>query len=554
MGVVPKPDTLYLEESRPSNIVWGYSLKAEEQSQAFIDDMLSALFQSSDAAFNHPELREDLELDTLVDQAFRPEFAPEFVRQVFASAPTNRAVVIDRQKTLETLYNEPGQRQELQDIAQSLNGIVQTLIDIDKQKRLKDYAYTGGLLAAEVTLLSGYVDAIHRLTNLTQSSEALAKLADFGRDIQATGNFRELETYSDAFRNRHTLSLEVAVDAIGAVTGLNIVDIDKSGRFTRRGFLPNIGGRLLLGRLKVDEYKIVAQAIDKIIDKNIKQISEATFLLGELDFYLSCLRFYDAMETKGVSMSLPAITDDAERKTHISNVRNPLLLYKKGEKNIERGKDIIPNDISYDPTHRVRLVSGPNSGGKTVYLKSIGIVQTAGQNGMRVPAQANDSECYLSVADGVYTVFIAREETTDEAGGQLEYQAKQVLQVLGKLTQNSVILLDEIGRGTSEDEGTEFCLDNILYPIAMSAEGPIESVTYFSTHLHGLTRRAEDIQGVENYQAQIAPIVGGQLAPTYKIIPGRADKSHAKLVEGRVGLGRENVDRLISERRGRGAL
>ncbi len=554
MSVIPRPDILYLGEAVPTNTVWGFSPKAEEQPQVYIDEMISALFSQSEHSFNHPEMREDLELDTLVDKAFEPDYCKDFVRKVFSSAPTRRDIILDRQQTLETLFQNADERKRVGDVAQSLNGIVKTLLDIDKQKRVRNFAYTGGLLAAEVTLLSSYVDIVNSLGELPESSQALRQLREFGRVVKASQDFQELEQYSTAFRNRYTFTLEVAVDAVGAVTGLNIVSINTSGSFTRNGFLPNLRGRGVLGKLGVDNYEIVAQAIDKIVNKNLKQISEASFLLGPLDFYLSALRFYEQMEAKGIVLTLPEITGVEERATFIPGVRNPLLLFKKGEKRIEKGDNIVPNDVSYDAQRRVRIISGPNSGGKTVYLKAVGIATVLAQNGMRIPAQVDGQPCKMSVVDGLYTVFVSREETTADAGGQLEYQAKQVLKVLKKLTPYSLVLFDEIGRGTSEDEGTDFCFDNIVHPLALSSEGPIGSAAYFSTHLHHFAERADSVEGVENYQAEIVKGDNGQLAPTYRMISGRARKSYAKLVEGRVGLGKDNVDGLIRERREKGTL
>lgn len=554
MSVIPIPDILYLGEATPTNTVWGFSPKAEEQPQVYIDEMMSALFTQPEHSFNHPEMREDLELDTLVEKAFEPDYSKDFVRKVFASAPTLKDVILDRQQTLETLFQNANERKRVGDVAQSLNAIVRTLLDIDQQERLHNFAYTGGLLAAEVTVLSGYVDVINSLGELSESSQALRQLREFGRVVKASQDFQELEQYSTAFRNRYTFTLEVTVDAVGAVTKLNIVSINTSGSFTRNGFLPNLQGRGVLGKLGVDNYEIVAQAIDKIVNKNLEQISETSFLLGPLDFYLSALRFYEQMEAKGIVLTLPEITDIEERATFIPGVRNPLLLYKKGEKRIEKGSDIVPNDVSYNAQRRVRIISGPNSGGKTVYLKAVGIATVLAQNGMRIPAQVDAHPCKMSIVDGLYTVFVSREETTADAGGQLEYQAKQVLKVLKKLTPYSLVLFDEIGRGTSEDEGADFCFDNIVHPLALSSEGSIGSAAYFSTHLHHFAERADSVEGVENYQAEIVRRDNGPLAPTYRIISGRAGKSYAKLVEGRVGLGKDNVDRLIRERREKGTL
>ncbi|GEM_PF-4650826 len=555
MGVIARPDILYLQPAVPTNVVWGYNQKAEEQLDVCIDEMLCALLAPPEATFRHPELREDLELDLLVDKAFNPAFCPEFVKRVIATASTDKAIIENRQQTLEYLFQRPDDRTSVEKIALSLNGLVKLLVDIDKQKKLSKInpnvqQYSGGLLAAEVTLLSGYVDVVHQLASLPDPSNALQQLAQFGKTIEQSDAFKELETYSIAFRNRHVLTLEVILDAVGGITGVQVTGVQASGSFSRYGLMLNRGGERVLGRFGIDPYTLVAEAIDKIVAKNVQQISEATFLLGPLDMYLSCLRFYEEMAKRDVPLMLPEIKEAEHRDAHIPGVRNPLLLYQKGEKRIMSGADIVSNDILYDERTRLQMITGPNSGGKTVFTRATGIDVVLAQNGMRIPAEANGTGCYLSVVDGLYTLFISR-ETTDSAAGQLEYQGRQILRVLQQLTPHSLVLFDEIGRGTSEAEGTEFCFDNIVYPLAVSKEGSLGSAAYFSTHIHQLAERVDGIPGVQNLQAEIVTGADSQLAPTYRIIPGRAGQSHARLVEERVGLGREGVDALLRGRRER---
>lgn len=547
MTIITRPDILYLQEATPTNMIWGFGPKAEEQPQVYIDQMMSTLFTQPEASFKHPEIKQDLELDVLVEKAFNPRYCRKFVTKALAAAPTTQEVIIDRQRTLETLCQNTEVKEKVSNIAQLLNGLIKTLIRIDQCKQVRN-VYSAGLLAAEVPLLSHYVDVIDSLSQLPESSYVLRKIREFGREIEATDNFQEVKRYSHAFRNRYTFTLEVAVDAIGAISKMNILKINESGRFTKRGFTTNMGGRFLLRALEVDKHNVVARMVDGIVNKNLGQISEMSFLLGPLDFYLSALNFYDQMASKGLELALPEIVAKEERAIFVAKAKNPLLLYKKGDK-VEHGRDIVSNDVSYDKQNRMRIISGPNSGGKTVFIKTAGIVEVLAHSGMRVPAQLEGQPCRVSVIDELYTVFVSRESTTADTGGQLEYQAQKIYRVLRRATPYSLLLFDEIGKGTSEKDGAAFCFDNIVHPFMLSSEGPIGSAVYFSTHLHQFAKQVDTVDGVENYQAEIV-----QVTPTYRIIPGRAEKSYAKLVEVKVGLGKNNVDNLIRERREKGTL
>ncbi len=539
--IIPRPDILYFRERLdPVNIFWSHS---EEDNVTVSDRIFGTLHTTPENTFAHDSLRADLELDVLVDKAFSPRFAPEYVKKVLASASTDKHVIVARQESLEYLLQDNSTRDKVDTISVSLLNIIDRLRERDKLAKTEGYIVSGGRLAADITLLVSYADAVTALSLLSESSELTRRLSNYGKEIQETANFRELQKYIDAFKNRYRFNIEVSIDAMGGVTNVRVANVEQ-GPSIRKGSL-RINS--VLSRLGVDRTEVIGLAMHQKVIENVQQINELTFLLGPLDLYLSCLRFYDSMKEKGVGLVLPELLDKGQRRAYIPYMKNPLLLFKKGTNKAETGEDIVPNTIQYGSDDKFFDITGPNSGGKTVRVKGHGLVRLLAQNGLRIPASSDGKVCSISVVDGLYTIFVSTETIVDSAGGQLEYQGLRIKDMLGKATPYSLVLLDEIGRGTSEKEGVEFCLDNIVYPLVSSTQA-IGGVTEFSTHLHQLSREIDGIGGVKHLRAEIVNYPDGKLKATYKIIPGQAGQSYARLVEERIGLGRECVDKLLARR------
>lgn len=551
MAVFPLPHILYLEAPHVTRLHWSYSPRADEDMKEYMDAIIAETFTSSDQAFQHTSLREDLELDKLVDRAFKPQYAPTFVKQALAAAPTSREVILDRQHTLEAIARNNELKNDVEGIARLLSEMIHSFIDISRQRKTERFFSEGSILAGQVNLLSQYTEAVRKITALSPESKALHLLVNHAKEIEEHETFKDIIKHLSAFKNRYTFTMEVTVDAIGGITNAHIIDITQSVGFVHQQSQDRLGKKIL-SRLGVDDYEIVTKVMDRVVRNNASQMNELTFLLGPLDFYLSCLRFYEKMEEKEASLILPEIREKEERTLTLPRMRNPLLLVRKGEQNIKTAKDIVPNDIAYDDQRRAYIISGPNSGGKTVAIKGIGVNTVLAHNGMRVLSDANGSPCSMSVVDNIYTIFTEKEETSNYEGGQLEYQGLQIKRVLERLTPYSLALFDEVGRGTSEEDGTAFCTNNIFYPLVSSPHA-IKPALFFSTHLHQLAEQYEHVAGVHNLQAEIVSDQG-KLRPTYRIVSGRAGKSYAHLVEQRIGLGKEEVDALLERRREEGTL
>lgn len=543
MDIIIRPDILYFRKDlQPVKIKWGYSQKSQDV-PVYIDNLFAACYMAPPETFQHSTIEEDLELDVLVDKAFKSRFVPIYIKKVLAAASNNLDTIKNRQETLEYLVNNNSYASRLDEIANSLYRMIGLFIEIDEKKRTESYALHGGILAGQIKLLVEYTKIINSFSNLTLSPIDKV-LSEFARIVQQTPEFQELERYTNAFRNKYVVTIEAIIDAMGDIHSARFADIKTDKEFTA-SWLHSRKGFNLFCKLGVDDYKIISKATETITQKNTGQMSELTFLLGPIDFYLSALNFYKEMELRNLPLEVPNLLGIKKQRAEILGMKNPLLFYKKGERNIETGDNIVPNDIVINDGQRFFIITGPNSGGKTVNVKGIGLCYQLAQNGLRIPVAKGSC---LSIIDNLYTVLVTTEKLVDTAGGQLEHQALKIKQVVENATQYSLVLLDEIGRGTSEKEGVDFCGNNIIYPFQSHRE-PINATVYFSTHLHALAEKYGGSNGIINLQAEIKKNQEGKLEPTYKIIPGRAEKSYAYLVEQRIGLGKEKIDALLEKKR-----
>ena len=195
---------------------------------------------------------------------------------------------------------------------------------------------------------------------------------------------------------------------------------------------------------------------------------------------------------------------------HIEEGRHPVV-----EAMLEEGK-FIANDVHMDRHQRqVLLITGPNMAGKSTYMRQIALIAVMAQIGCFVPAK----EATLSLVDQIFTRIGAAD---DLAGGHSTFMVEmlETNHALQKATSDSLILLDEIGRGTSTYDGMALAQAVIEYICKK-----IGAKTLFSTHYHELTALADSLPGVVNVHARCEER-DGKLLFLHRIEEGRADKSY----------------------------
>jgi DNA mismatch repair protein MutS len=193
----------------------------------------------------------------------------------------------------------------------------------------------------------------------------------------------------------------------------------------------------------------------------------------------------------------------------------------------------VPNDLYLnDTTHNILLLTGPNMGGKSTYLRQTALVVILAQMGSFVPARS----AKLSVVDRVFT-RIGASDNLARGRSTFMVEMTETAAILHTATERSLILLDEVGRGTATYDGLAIAWAAVEY-----LHGRVRAKTLFATHYFELTELAEQLEGVKNYHVSVKE-TGGGIAFLRKVEPGAADRSYGIEVAKLAGLPNEVVTR-----------
>ena len=193
----------------------------------------------------------------------------------------------------------------------------------------------------------------------------------------------------------------------------------------------------------------------------------------------------------------------------------------------------VPNDTSLDGEDlRLAIITGPNMAGKSTYIRQAALIVLMAQIGSFVPAESAE----IGLVDRIFTRVGAND---DLARGQSTFMVEmnETSNIVNNATERSLVILDEIGRGTSTFDGL-----SIAWSVAEFLHDKIKARTLFATHYHELTKLAEDCPGVCNFNVAVREW-NEQIIFLRKIIPGGADKSYGIHVARLAGLPKEILDR-----------
>src|SRR5216684_529132 len=211
----------------------------------------------------------------------------------------------------------------------------------------------------------------------------------------------------------------------------------------------------------------------------------------------------------------------------IKDGRHPVL-----DQNLVEEK-FVPNDTTLDGENmRLAIVTGPNMAGKSTYIRQVALIVLLAQIGSFVPAASAE----IGLVDRIFTRVGASD---DLAGGRSTFMVEmnETANIVNNATERSLIILDEIGRGTSTFDGL-----SIAWSVAEFLHDVVKARTLFATHYHELTKLAEERAGVCNFNVAVREW-NEQIIFLRKIVPGGADKSYGIQVARLAGLPKEILDR-----------
>jgi DNA mismatch repair protein MutS len=185
----------------------------------------------------------------------------------------------------------------------------------------------------------------------------------------------------------------------------------------------------------------------------------------------------------------------------------------------------IPNDVRLDESSRVMILTGPNMAGKSTVLRQVGILQLLAQVGSFVPADS----AHLGLCDRIYT-RVGASDNLVRGQSTFMVEAIECATILNGATRRSLVLMDEVGRGTSTWDGV-----SLAWAITEYLDGEIGAKTIFATHYHELTQLAELLPGVVNFNVA-AQEEHERIVFLHRLVPGGADRSYGVEVARMAGV------------------
>ena len=280
--------------------------------------------------------------------------------------------------------------------------------------------------------------------------------------------------------------------------------------------LKNIEDKILgaserLIALELHEYEKIRQAVADNIDR-LKKVAD---ILSNAD----CLFSLAEVAYKN-NYVMPTVDDSG--RIDIENGRHPVV------ENMTRNSIFVPNDTCLDcDDNRMLIITGPNMAGKSTYMRQVAVITLLAQIGSFVPA----SKARIGIVDRIFTRVGASD---DIASGQSTFmlEMNEVSNILKNATKNSLIILDEIGRGTSTFDGLSIAWAVVEY---IHDKKKMGAKTLFATHYHELTELEESLEGVKNYRIAVKKR-GDDITFLRKIVRGGADDSYGIEVAALAGV------------------
>ncbi len=463
---------------------------------------------------------------TSVEGSPRP-FNRAALRALLSLPPRRPADVMLRQGVFGELSTAPELVLALERLWKGIDGFLNALQSAGLGKR-------SGSIARRLEILRQLAGVLRDGSEpFSGCRSALSRIAEFFERVRESPAFVQLEQLLDYDEHLATLELGVRIGLDGQIRELSILQQREN-----RDNPHHVGAwrrfwERLLARLRgypIREQEVVGRLVEAVFEGLSPTILSLLQLRLDLEFYLALRGLCTQAEARGLSCTLPVFPSTEPRgPTVLRRVYNPLLLLDETPP--------IPCDLQLDSAG-IYLLTGPNSGGKTRLLQTLGLVQLLAQSGCPVPAEYAE----LSVREGLF-VSLVHEVTADQKEGRLGTELLRIRRLFERAGFEQLILIDELCSGTNPSEGEK------IVELVIALLDRLRPQAVISTHFLEFAARLQRERPVADLSFLQVELDSEQ-RPRFQFIPGVATSSLAAQTAERLGVTREALAALISAKAG----
>ena len=422
----------------------------------------------------------------------------------------------------------------------SIKSILELTNILKMSDELKKYFYNDFLESTEFTYLSDIFSKLYSNSSIIEkisysiidentvddrASKNLASIRKKQRNIE-----QDIKTKLNTFLHSPTYSKYIQENVITIRNDRYVIPVKDEYRGQIKGFVHDIsssGSTVFIEPISVFELnnelanlkneenleiERILQELSKLFYPYANEIKEDIECIGKLDF-----AFAKAKYSRNINGTTPII--NTQKQIILKDARHPLLDPQKA----------VPISLELGTSFNTLVITGPNTGGKTVTLKTVGLLTAMACSGINIPASTKSS---IYVFDNIFA-DIGDDQSITESLSTFSAHMTNIVDIVKNSTENSLILVDELGSGTDPVEGASLAISVLDFFKSNS------SLTVATTHYQELKKYALTTDGFENASVEFDV---NTLSPTYHLLIGVPGKSNAFEISRKLGLPASIID------------
>ncbi|MEM7334717.1 MAG: hypothetical protein AAF490_21755 [Chloroflexota bacterium] len=503
----------------------------------------------------------DLELESIVQAMCQHTTYHESVRKVLYQLCQDPETIQYRQTVLRDMQANAVFSERLKALIPLLDELTQfTFLKRGRGSLLQDVAARARELELLVTVVETLNESFTAVSTPLQSTGLLA-LQTQTQAFAQKESFKEmtkaLPPMINTLRSNASITIGVNLDERLRPEAAVLLSVNQE-QFTESTFLEQLFGkgnqegkgiaqlhrppvmpqsgssREKFSPLMVPLFKDLAKVLEKVAEPIAEELKRFTAINGrflaelrpELIFYSQAYALIERLQSHDLRLSFPEIVSAEARVCSVKDAYNLLLGIQQLDAAV-----VVTNNIEFGENGRIAILTGPNQGGKTTFMQAVGLVYVMAQAGLPVPGK----KATLSPIDAIYTHYPIEEQLA-LGTGRFGDEAKRIRAIFEKVTQSSLVLLNESLATTSLGEGT-FVAQDIV-----KAFRQIGLCAIFTTHMHELATAVDDLNAAIDGDSKLFSLVASK--PEADIEP---DQKHSYTIQSGPPIGRSYADHIATQ-------